>query len=153
MTHRGVQWMDRLTTRRGSVRTAGLLLATGALSAIAGACSPGDCIRTGPSAVEFSVPAGWQTVSYCLDDTCLPQSELFPTSDSFGPPAILFEVTDSASEYDYLIEVRSPDGELFTYEGDVETVGIDFGGESCTPTMYVAGLSINRNGELTTQWP
>lgn len=92
-------------------------------------------------------------MSYCLDHTCLPQSKLVPTSDSFGPPAISFEVTDTASEYDYLIEVRSPDGELFTYEGDVETVGIDFGGESCTPTMYVAGLSINRNGELTTQWP
>jgi hypothetical protein len=94
--------VDRLTTRRGSVRSAGLLLADG------------------------STP---------------------------GLPPYSFEVTDTASEYDYLIEVRSPDGQLFTYEGDVETVGNSFGGESCTPTMFRAELSINRNGELTTQQP
>ncbi len=112
-------------------------------------------MRTGPSAVRLSVPFGWQVVSYCLDDTCLPQSELTPTSDSSTPglPPYSFEVTDAASEYDYLIEVRSQDGELFTYEGDVETVGRDFGGESCTPTMFSAGLSIDRNGRLTTQQP
>jgi hypothetical protein len=145
--------MDRLTTRRGSIRVAGLLLATGALSAIAGGCSRADCMRTGPSAVRLSVPRSWQVVSYCLDEVCLPQDELVHTPDSAEPFALnyLFEVSDSARNYDYLIEVRSPDGELLTYEGDVDTVGMDFGGEGCTPTMFVAGLSIDRDGELTTQ--
>jgi hypothetical protein len=98
---------------------------------------------------------GWQVVSDCLDEVCVPQGELAHTPDSAEPFALnyFFEVSDTARNYDYLIESRSPDGELFTYEGDVETVGMDFGGDACTPTMFVTSLSINRNGELTTQQP
>ena len=69
----------------------------------------------------------------------LPTSERAHTNVgrlNWSPCLFVFEVADTSSEYDYLIKVRSPNGKLFTYEGDVETVGNNFGGESCTPTMY-----------------
>ena len=79
-----------------------------------GGCGPGDgdCVRTGPSAVRLSVPFGWQVASYCVDDTCLSQSELIPAPDSSPPDApatFLVDVSDTASVHDYLIEVTSPD--------------------------------------------
>ncbi len=106
--------------------------------------------------MRLPVPFGWQVASYCVDDTCLSQSELIPAPDSSPPdalPTYFVDVSDTASVHHYLIEVTSPNGKLFTYEGDVETVGNDLGGEVCRPTMFTAGLSIDRNGELTTQQP
>jgi len=114
----------------------------------------GGCMRTGPSAVRLSVPLGWQLESYCVDETCLSQSERIPAPDSSPPdprPAYFVDVSDTASVRHYRIEVTSPDGRVFTYEGDVETVGNDFGGEHCRPTMFTAGLSIGPHGELTTE--
>lgn len=115
-----------------------------------------DCMRTGPSAVRLSVSAGWQLASYCVDETCRYQTEHWVPDDPADPdpiPTYSIDVSDTASVHDYRIVVTSPDGSVFTYEGEVETVGNDFGGESCRPTMFSAGLSIDPDGELTVRQP
>jgi hypothetical protein len=116
----------------------------------------GHCMRTGPSAVRLSVPLGWQVAAYCVDETCRYQSERPAPDDLVDPeplPTDFVDVSDTASVHQYRIEITSPDGRVLTYVGEVETVGNDFGGEFCRPTMFTAGLSIDRNGELTTQQP
>ena len=116
----------------------------------------GYCMRTGPSVVRLSLPAGWQLASYCVDETCRYHSEHTAPDDPVDPdplPTYVVVVSDTASVHQYRIGATSPDGRVFTYEGEVDTVGNDFGGELCRPTMFTAGLSIGRNGELATHQP
>jgi hypothetical protein len=118
-----------------------------------------DCVRGGPSVIELRLPSrSWEVSSFCVDDECLPASDLQP-----GPPedeglqpvfySYVVEVDDTPRTYRYRVELTAPDGRSVTEEGDVRTAGNTSGGENCEPTWSTASLTIGDDGEVTVQSP
>lgn len=118
-----------------------------AASTIMTACG-GTCMRTGPSAVRLTVPVHWDLEAFCVDANCLAPSELTRLDSMY-----VIEVSDEASTYRYRVEVRSPDGTLVAPQGEVTTIGNRLGGETCRPTMFGAGVTIDETGRVTIDQP
>jgi len=118
-----------------------------------------DCIRGGPSVVELRLPSrSWQLSKFCVDDECLPLSDLQPGSaeDQRSQPVFysyFVEVGDTPRNYHYRVEFTTPDERLLTREGEVSTAGNKSGGETCKPTWATASLTISDDGEVTVQSP
>jgi hypothetical protein len=100
----------------------------------------------------------WEISRFCVDDECLPVSDLQPPAEDDEAQALFYSYfvkvgDDSPRAYRYRVEFTTPDGRLVTGEGEVSTTGNRMGGERCKPTWATGSITIGPDGEVTVQRP
>ena len=128
-----------------SVRVARLVVAAVGCAAVVVGCARVECIQGYPSAVRLVVPAGWRVESFCVDNACVLSTPALATY-SVG-------VDDARRTYRYQLVIVSPADERLALDGDVEVIGNSFGGESCRPRTFSAGLIVDGTGQVTIEQP